>query len=140
MLIECLASPHGGLDETSHARIIERVYALGVRPDWWMIEAQPNAAAWRNIGATIASIDRHCRGVLAIARSSETFASELALARGLGLIKGFAAGRLVFGEVIEAWMKNEINSKIAVARMAGRFAALAKTFDAAVPGAGKDLS
>ncbi len=128
LLIELLASPHGKLNDDTHARVLQRVYALGIRPDWWMIEAQPSAAAWQAVNAAIEAHDPLCRGILAIARSLENFPAELALARRAARLKGFAAGRLVFGSVIEAWLPGMITGKAAIREMAARFARLTKMF------------
>ena len=40
LLIEIIAGKHGRLDETTVARALEELYALGIKPDWWKLEPQ----------------------------------------------------------------------------------------------------
>ena len=41
LLLEVIASKHGPVACNTVARVIEHVYALGVFPDWWKLEAKP---------------------------------------------------------------------------------------------------
>ena len=50
LLIEIIASKHGPVQDDTIARVIERLYAIGVKPDWWKLEGQTSAAAWSAIG------------------------------------------------------------------------------------------
>ena len=40
---------------TRSPRVLERLYALGIRPDWWKLEPQATAAAWDAIDRVIAA-------------------------------------------------------------------------------------
>ncbi|MGL4811924.1 MAG: PfkB family carbohydrate kinase, partial [Beijerinckiaceae bacterium] len=73
LLLETLASPHGPVAEDTVARVMTRVYDLGVRPDWWVIEDQPSRAAWKNCGDVLRARDAHCRGIITIARTRDGF-------------------------------------------------------------------
>ena len=44
LLIEIIASKNGPVDDGTIARVVERLYAIGVMPDWWKLEGQPSAA------------------------------------------------------------------------------------------------
>ena len=44
LLIEIIASKSGPLDETTIPRVMDELYALGIRPDWWKLEPQTSAA------------------------------------------------------------------------------------------------
>src|SRR3546814_9889198 len=92
LLVEIIAANAGPVDDHTVARAIQRLYDLGMRPDWWKLEPSDSADAWRNIERTIVSNDKHCRGVVLLGLSApeaELVASfQGAVAPPLG--KGFA--------------------------------------------------
>jgi 5-dehydro-2-deoxygluconokinase len=51
LLIEIIAGKHGALGEDTVARVLERLYAIGVKPDWWKLEPQATAAWTQSIEA-----------------------------------------------------------------------------------------
>src|ERR1700687_1027272 len=62
LLIEIIASKNGpGQDDTT-ARVIERLYEIGVKPDWWKLEGQTSRAAWDAIERAVSEDDPWCRG------------------------------------------------------------------------------
>ena len=126
LLIEIIASKHGPVDDDTAAVVIERLYAIGVRPDWWKLEAQANANAWRRIADAIHAGDPLCRGVmlLGLEAPEEDLASAFAIARGCETVKGFAVGRTIFVEPALAWFAGRMSDADAVQAMADSFARL----------------
>ena len=57
LLIEIIASKNGPVDDLTIASVIERLYAIGVMPDWWKLEGQASAAAWDNIARVVEAGD-----------------------------------------------------------------------------------
>ena len=45
------------------------------------------------------------------------------------MVKGFAIGRTIFGEVVRAWMAGRMADDEAVTRMAGNFSRLCEAWD-----------
>lgn len=131
LLLETLASPHGAVADDTVSRVMDRVYALGVRPDWWVIEDQPSAAAWKNCGNVLRMHDRHCRGIITIARDMDGFHAVAARAKPESLVRGFCAGRSMWGDVIEPWLAGTLDDQAATAKMAAHFAAAGKIWDEA---------
>ncbi len=123
LLIEIIAGKHGPVDTDTVARVLTRLYDLGIRPDWWKLEPQAGAAAWTRIGDAIRARDPLCRGIvlLGLEASAEVLATGFALAAGEPMVKGFAVGRTIFAEAAEAWLKGAIDDTAAVADMAARF-------------------
>jgi 5-dehydro-2-deoxygluconokinase len=128
LLVEIIASKHGAVDDTTFAAVIERLYAIGVKPDWWKLESQASAQAWRNIAKAIADADPYCRGIvlLGLEASEEQLAASFEVARSCPLVKGFAVGRTIFAEPARAWLAGEIDDSGAVDLMARSFARLCK--------------
>jgi 5-dehydro-2-deoxygluconokinase len=137
LLIEIIAGRHGVLTDTTVATVVERLYALGIRPDWWKLEPQASAAAWQNIASVIAANDRHCRGIvlLGLDAPESALAEAFRLAAAEPLVKGFAVGRTIFAEAAARWLAGEIDDAAAVADMARRFAALVRAWEEAARGA-----
>jgi len=133
LLIEIIAGKHGELDETTIPRALDELYALGIKPDWWKLEPQASASAWRRIEASIARNDPWCRGVVLLgldAPREELEAAFVATANAR-IVKGFAVGRTIFNEAAEAWLAGRIDDEEAIADMAGRFEKLTQAWLAA---------
>ena len=132
-LLEVIPSKVGPDDDTTTARLIERFYALGIHPDWWKLEPFRTATAWRNAVDAIERHDPRTRGivVLGLDAPEDELATSFALAARFPLVKGFAVGRTIFGDVARAWLKDETDDAAAVAEMARRFTRLCAVWDAA---------
>ncbi|MBP7240943.1 5-dehydro-2-deoxygluconokinase [Amaricoccus sp.] len=132
-LLEIIPSKVGPVDDMTTATLIRQFYAAGVWPDWWKLEPMTSRAAW---GAAIAAIeerDVHTRGivVLGLDAPEAELAESFETAAGFDLVKGFAVGRTIFGEVARGWMKGDIDDDTAVAEMARRYARLCGVWDKA---------
>jgi 5-dehydro-2-deoxygluconokinase len=130
LLIEIIAGKHGRVDETTVARVLDELYALGIKPDWWKLEPQASAEAWRAIGKAIKRHDPYCRGVVLLGLEAPEAELEraFAVAAGHEMVKGFAVGRTLFNDAAEKWLSGAINDVQAVEDMATRFASLIKAW------------
>jgi 5-dehydro-2-deoxygluconokinase len=126
LLIEIIASKHGPVDDGAVARVLARLYEIGIKPDWWKLEGQASKAAWDNIAHAVNASDPHCRGImlLGLEAPEEDLAQAFALARGCSLVKGFAVGRTIFAEPAAEWFAGRIDDRQATERMASAFARL----------------
>ena len=133
LLLEIIASKHGVIDSDTVARVINHVYDLGVYPDWWKLEPVRTEAAWRKSVEAIERSDPRTRGivVLGLDAPEEELATSFALAAKFPLVKGFAVGRTIFGDVARAWMRGESRDADAIAEMARRFTRLCGIWDKA---------
>ena len=132
-LVEIIPSKFGPVDDSTTAAVIERFYEIGVYPDWWKLEPMVSDGAWRRVCAAIEDNDPHCRGIVVLgldAPFEELRASFQAAARH-EMVKGFAVGRTIFGDVARAWMAGNMTDDEAVARMAENFARLCEAWDEA---------
>jgi 5-dehydro-2-deoxygluconokinase len=137
LLIEIIASKNGAVDDQTVPRALEELYALGIRPDWWKLEPQHSAAAWKEIGATIAKNDPWCRGVVLLGLEAPQDELELAFAATAQapIVKGFAVGRTLFINAAEQWFNGAMSDEEAIADMAARFERLTGAWLAARGGA-----
>ncbi len=123
LLVEIIAGKHGTLADDTIPRAMEELYALGIKPEWWKLEPQSSASAWRQIGAVIERNDPLCRGVVLLgleAPENELIEAFRATADA-PVVKGFAVGRTIFMEPAERWFAGKISDEEAIAEMAGRF-------------------
>ena len=117
--------------------MLERLYAIGVKPDWWKLEGQADADAWRNIAAVVEANDPLCRGVmlLGLEAPEEDLAEAFRIARRCEWVRGFAVGRTIFAEPAINWFAGRIDDAEATRAMADSFARLCAMWEKAARGA-----
>jgi 5-dehydro-2-deoxygluconokinase len=133
LLIEIIAGKHGRLEDDTVSRVLDRLYDLGIRPDWWKLEPQTSEVAWRRIGQTIAARDAFCRGVivLGLEAPAEDLVAAFRIAATVPQVRGFAVGRTIFVEAAHAWLGGRIDDEAAVEMMARRFGGLVEAWQSA---------
>ena len=106
----CPDRDHPVTDDTL-PRALRRLYNLGVRPDWWKLEAQ-TSASWKAITKVIRDCDPQCKGVviLGLGADEETLSDGLTVAAGYDICRGFAVGRSIFADAAEQWFAGKIDS------------------------------
>lgn len=119
LLVEVITPSGAPSDATTTARALDRLYELGIRPDWWKLEPTDEAEAWNNIAAVIGARDPFCRGVvvLGLSQPSETLLAAFAATARAPVVKGFAIGRTIFEEAARAWLAGQIDDAAAVAML-----------------------
>lgn len=122
-MVEIIAGKNGPLKNDTVARVLDHLYAIGIRPDWWKLEPQADPAAWQSIGEVITERDPLCRGVvvLGLERPDDELSAAFHAARASKWVKGFAIGRSIFGAVAEDWLSGQIDDGEATDRMAERY-------------------
>ena len=130
-LLEIIPSKVGPVDDNTTAILIRQFYAAGIWPDWWKLEPMTSPAAWANAIAVIENNDRHTRGivVLGLDAPEAELAASFEIAARFDLVKGFAVGRTIFGDVARSWMMGGTSDDLAVAEMAHRFTRLSTIWD-----------
>ena len=131
LLIEIIAGKHGTLGDSTVAFVLARLYALGIKPDWWKLEPQKGPVAWRAIEDVIKKHDEYCRGivVLGLEAPEAELASAFRTASSTRLVKGFAVGRTIFADAADKWLSGKMTDDQAVADMAARFARLVNAWE-----------
>ena len=133
MLLEVIPSKVGPVDDSTTAALITRFYDIGIYPDWWKLEPMQTDAAWTATCNAIATRDPHVQGivVLGLGQTEPELASAFALAAKHRLVKGFAVGRTIHGDVGRNWFAGRIDDATAIATMAANFTRLCNVWDTA---------
>ena len=131
LLLEIIAGKHGVVANDTVASALARLYALGIRPDWWKLEAQKSDAAWRAIEQVVRTNDPYCRGVvmLGLEAPEAELIEALRVASSAKIVKGFAVGRTIFAGAAEQWLSGRISDEAAVADMAAKFQNLVSAWE-----------
>ena len=135
LLLGLVADGDESQGATGPAYALERVYGLGIRPDWWELEAPGIGAEWERCASVIAANDARCRGILVRVRAL-TQAPALGAAAKSPLVRGFVGGHGLLGPLAEAWLTESAPAEAIVAQIAERFRTLLAVWSAArEPGA-----
>jgi len=96
LLIEIICGKHGELKDDTTASIMDHLYQLKIKPDWWKLEAQPSSHAWTKIEQTITTHDPLCRGIMMLGLDAPESHRQIHLVAATtgDLVKGFAIGRV----------------------------------------------
>jgi 5-dehydro-2-deoxygluconokinase len=126
VLIEIIAGKHGPLLDDTIPRVIQRIYDIGIKPDWWKLEPQKSATAWAAISESVQRNDSYCRGVMVLGLEAPfaDLVESFQACAGVPVVKGFAVGRTIHIDPARAWLAGKISDAEAVDQMAERFARL----------------
>ena len=132
-LLEIIPSRVGPVNDGTTATLIRQFYTAGVWPDWWKLEPMTSRSAWANAIAAIEAHDRHTRGILVLGLDAPEaeLATSFETAAAFDLVKGFAVGRTIFGDVARAWITGGMGDAEAVAEMVRRYTRLCTVWDKA---------
>lgn len=105
------------------SQMIERYYAIGIRPDWWKLEPSDDPKVWTNIQNSINTNDPRCRGVvlLGLASPDEVLLRSFEVVAPFPVVKGFAVGRTIWAEAARLWLSGKIDDAKALAMLTERF-------------------
>ncbi len=132
-LLEVIPSKVGAVDEDTTATLIRQFYEAGVYPDWWKLEPFKTESAWARVIDAIEGNDAHTRGILVLGLDApeDELRVSFEIAASFPLVKGFAVGRTIFGDVARAWLKGETDDAAATLEMTGRYRRLCAIWDEA---------
>ena len=140
-LLEIIPSKVGPVDDETSATLIQTFYDAGVYPDWWKLEPFRTRSAWHNAVDAIERNDPRTRGIVVLGFDAPEaeLAESFRLAASFPLVRGFAVGRTVFGQVARDWMAGRIVDADAVATMADNYTRLCRIWDNARAGAKEEV-
>jgi 5-dehydro-2-deoxygluconokinase len=112
-------------------RAIQRLYDIGIYPEWWKLQPQPRTV-WQRLDELILGCDPYCRGVVLLglnARADEV-AQGFVDAADSRVCRGFAVGRTIFQEPARAWLIGEIDDRKLVGQVQSSFEYLIRAWRA----------
>jgi 5-dehydro-2-deoxygluconokinase len=131
LLLEISSGGAGVLQADTDARVLSRLYELGIRPDWWVLEPQRRDTSWERSARVIGASDPYCRGILVALRAPpEQQAQLVATAAASPVVRGFIAGGGIIDDVAPAWLSGQKSAESAITEIAGRFRALVEAWSA----------
>ena len=113
--------------------LVERMYGLGITPDWWKLEPIADLAFWNNVGDLVRAHDPHLQGIIVLGKEmpDDELVNVLGMARKEPLVRGFAIGRTIFSEAAQRWFAGEIDDAAAIDMMSVVYRRLIAAWDAA---------
>ncbi|BBI54045.1 hypothetical protein HORIV_64660 [Vreelandella olivaria] len=119
LLIEVIPPSSMPGDDTTLPRSLQRLYNLGIRPDWWKLPTMSDAA-WQAVGETIEREDTYCRGVVLLGLDApmDDMKRGFDEAAKHPCCKGFTVGRTLFASASRDWLAGRIDDAALVARVA----------------------
>lgn len=115
----------------SVCRSVERVYELGIRPDWWKVPCMDRASV-QKMSSLIDQYAPHCRGIVVLGLDAPL--SELGEGfkafSGVERVKGFAVGRSIFGKAAQQWFSGKLSDEQLLAEVGSNYAAVIDLWDA----------
>ena len=108
--------PAGRAPEAVVPLAMERLYEIGLVPDWWKLPPSADKPTWRRIGDIIRAHDSYSRGVLLLGldASDSELAAAFTAAADEPMVRGFAVGRTIFWPVAEKWFAGTITDAEAI--------------------------
>ena len=126
LLLEVICSKDKAVDANMTADVIERIYQLGIYPDWWKLEPNESTQYWQRLCDVINREDPFCRGIVLLGQNAPK--SELIksfhIAKKFALIKGFAIGRTIFDAIAKKWFAGELADVDVVTELRTEFLSL----------------
>ncbi|NIC37622.1 5-dehydro-2-deoxygluconokinase [Halomonas desiderata] len=125
LLVEVIPPADMPQDDTTLPRSLQRLYNLGIRPDWWKLPAM-SESAWQAVGRIIDAQDPHCRGVVLLGLDApmEEMKRGFGYAARQARCKGFTVGRTLFAAASREWLAGRIDDATLVSRVADNYAEL----------------
>ncbi len=117
-------TPSGG-DEGVVLRAVQRLYNLGIRPEWWKL-APMTEAGWDALAVLIAARDPCCRGAVILGLNQPIHKLIDSFVHACNpIVKGFMVGRSLWAEPSLRWLRGQSTDQELVDAVAHNFAALA---------------
>ncbi len=125
VLVELQTPDGSGFPDGTVAPILERIYRLPVRPDWWKLPPGNRTTDWRAIGDVVRAHDPYCLGILLLgqAQTPDVLSASFEAARAEPLCRGFAVGRSIFAEPAAGWLRGELDDEKVAAAVAANYRA-----------------
>ena len=122
LLLELIPPTNSETNDTTLIRSMQRIYNLGIRPDWWKVPS-PSRQAWFEIDALIKERAPHCRGVILLGLDApeEELKEAFNASTGIDICKGFMIGRTIFGQPSRDWLADRIDDQAFIQQVTNNY-------------------
>lgn len=112
LLLEIIPPADMPQNNDNVVKVMELIYDLNVRPDWWKLPSQ-SVEAWQAISTLIEQRAPHCRGVIVLGLDAPLaeLKEEFKKTADFPICKGFAVGRSIFSDASKSWLRNDIDDE-----------------------------
>jgi 5-dehydro-2-deoxygluconokinase len=118
-----LIPPEGRAADETIVGALQRLYAIGLTPDWWKLPPSSNARTWRQIGDLVRTHDPYARGVMLLGLDvpEQELRKAFAAASSEPTVRGFAVGRTIFWPTAQRWFAGTVSDLDAVREIADAY-------------------
>jgi 5-dehydro-2-deoxygluconokinase len=116
---------------------VQRLYSVGLKPDWWKLPPSSNAKTWQQIGELIRANDPYARGVMLLGLDApeQELRKAFAAAAAEPIVRGFAVGRTIFWPIALKWFAGTLDDAASVNEIADAYRRIVKCWRDARPSA-----
>lgn len=122
LLLEVIPPAELPADDETLPRALQRLYNLGVYPDWWKLPA-PSRTTWQLLEPLINERDPNCHGVVLLGLDAplDELKREFNHSAGFSICRGFTVGRTLFGSPGRAWLANDIDDTTLIQQVSDNY-------------------
>jgi 5-dehydro-2-deoxygluconokinase len=106
---------------------MQRLYSIGLKPDWWKLPPSRDEHVWRRISEIVRAHDPYARGIMLLGlESSEVeLGGAFEASANEPLVRGFAVGRTIFWATAELWFADRLSDADAIQEITKSFLRIA---------------
>ena len=125
LLLEIIPPGRAAADDGRIGSTLERIYNLGIRPDWWKLPPMSHTE-WQEIDEIIAKRAPHCRGVVILGLDAPMAKLKAGFdaSAGIDVCKGFTIGRTIFASPGRKWLAGKIDDEAFVSTVSRNYVEL----------------
>jgi 5-dehydro-2-deoxygluconokinase len=118
-----------GQEDSVVLRALQRLYNLGLQPEWWKL-APMQPTGWQQFEALVQARDPLCRGavILGLNQPLELLAQSFRAAAATPMVKGFMVGRSLWADACAQWLSGQIDDDGLVHQVAANFGHLVRAW------------
>jgi 5-dehydro-2-deoxygluconokinase len=112
--------PPQGVTDSSIVDAVQRLYSVGLTPDWWKLPPSSNSRTWQQIGDLIRANDPYARGIMVLGLDApeNELRNAFVAASPEPNVRGFAVGRTIFWPTALRWFAASIDDVAAIREIA----------------------
>jgi 5-dehydro-2-deoxygluconokinase len=122
-----------GSEDQAVLRSVQRIYNLGIRPEWWKLSPMTEPG-WTALAQLVAARDPQCRGavILGLNQPLQELAASFTQAQN-PIVKGFMVGRSLWATPAQQWLAGSLDDAGLVVQVARNFEMLVDAWRASRP-------